>query len=252
MKKILLLMVLFSLWSMGEIAASQGNQKIDNFGEAKKIINAIHKEHPYTIYCNCRYQGNKIDLKSCGYKVQKDARRAYRLEWEHVVPAEAFGKSFKEWREGSGECMKKGKQFKGRKCAGKNPEFAKMEADLYNLWPEIGELNGLRSNFSMAEIGRSISSERDFGDCKAKLMQKKFEPMDFAKGIVARTYMYMDKVYPGRGIISDKNQKLFEAWDKQYPAGAWECKRAEKIAKAQGNVNEILKERCLAIQTQQK
>ena len=104
-----------------------------------------------------------------------------------------------------------------------------------------GELNGLRSNYSMAAI---TGSDYDFGGCKAKLQDRKFEPMDMAKGIVARTYMYMDGAYPNRGIISDKNRKLFEAWDKMYPVTPWECEKAKMVEKVQKNVNQVLKERC--------
>src|SRR5690349_13292275 len=98
-------------------AWSRGNLRIANFTEAKRIAHQIHKDYPYTTYCHCRYDNKSVDLRSCGYKVQSDARRAARLEWEHVVPAEAFGKSFKEWREGSQVCLRKGHAFKGRKCA---------------------------------------------------------------------------------------------------------------------------------------
>ena len=219
-----------------------GNNRITSFSEAKKLALVIHGEHRITVYCPCKYDGKIIDIKSCGYKIHKDAKRAARLEWEHVVAAEAFGQSFREWREGEPKCHKKnGKTFKGRKCAEKNPEFARMEADLYNLWPIVGELNGLRSNYSMAEIaGDGLT----FGDCKAKIKDRKFEPMDEYKGIVARNYEYMDMNYPGRGIISDKNRKLFEAWDRGHPVTVWECKRAKLIEVVQGNEDQILKDRC--------
>ncbi len=224
--------------------STQGNKTIPSFQMAKKIAFEIHKEHPYTIYCNCKYSGKLIDLKSCGYSPKNQPKRAVRLEWEHVVPAENFGKSFKEWREGSPQCRSNGKPFKGRKCAETNADFSQMEADLYNLWPEIGELNGLRNNFSMAELGAEKSNRGDFGDCKAKIEDRKFEPMPFSKGRVARVYMYMDQTYPGHGIISEKNKKLFEAWDKLHPVDEWECKRAKKIAEIQKNENGILKSRC--------
>lgn len=224
--------------------SKQGNLKIRHFRQAKRFANEIHSSNPYTLYCNCKYQGHTVDLKSCGYQPHKDPKRAARLEWEHVVPAEAFGQSFKEWREGATRCVRKGKPFKGRKCAGYNPEFARIEADLYNLWPEVGELNGLRNNYSMAELGAEKAEKSDFGSCRAKVEDKKFEPMPDAKGRVARVYMYMDQTYPGKGIISDKNRKLFEAWDTQHPVDTWECKRAKKIEEIQGNVNSILKARC--------
>lgn len=238
------ILLLFLLSSFSLDAFSAGNEKIRHFRQAKRFANEIHQAHPYTIYCNCRYQGHAIDLKSCGYKARKDAKRAERLEWEHVVPAEAFGHSFLEWREGSPLCQHKGKSYKGRKCAENNPEFSRIEADLYNLWPEVGELNGLRNNFSMAELGAEKSGVGDFGGCKAKIEDRKFEPMPQAKGRVARVYLYMDQSYPGRGIISEKNRKLVEAWDKLHPVDEWECQRAKKIQAIQGNENPILKARC--------
>lgn len=233
-----------ALLMLPSLASGIGNEKIRHFRQAKRLANQIHKEHPYTIYCNCRYQDHDVDLESCHYQVHKDAKRAARLEWEHVVPAEAFGQSFKEWREGSPRCVRNKKAYKGRKCAENNPEFARIEADLYNLWPEDGELNGLRNNFGMAELGAEKTGKGDFGGCKAKIEDRKFEPMPEAKGRVARVYMYMDSSYPGRGIISEKNRKLFQAWDKLHPVDEWECKRAKKIEIIQGNQNQILAERC--------
>jgi len=218
------------------------NLSIANFNAAKKHARKIHLEHPFTVYCGCKYSGNKVDLSSCGYRPKKNNTRASRLEWEHIVPAEAFGNAFVEWRQGAAHCTKRGKKFKGRKCAETNPEFAQMEGDLYNLWPAIGELNGLRSNYSMAEIG---GPPGPFGKCAVRLKDRKFEPMPMAKGIVARTYLYMEKEYPGRGIISRKNEKLFAAWDKLYPVTPWECKRAKSIEKIQKSINTVLKSRCL-------
>lgn len=231
----------FVFTSLSAFPVFAKNTRISNFQEAKKFARSIHLEQPETLYCGCKYKDKLIDLQSCGYTSPKMQYRSNKLEWEHIVPAEAFGQSFKEWREGSSQCVKRGKKYRGRKCAGKNSEFARMEADLYNLWPEIGEVNALRSNFSMAEL---TDSEYSFGNCKVKIFDRKFEPMDRAKGIVARTYLYMELEYPGRGVISDKNKKLFEAWDKLYPVTSWECKRAQKIEAIQGSQNKVLKERC--------
>ena len=204
-----------------------------NFTTAKNYLSKnLELFDSKTIYCGCRVMGNKIDLKSCNYKIQKNKQRAERLEWEHVVPAEAFGQSFPEWRVGSSACgKKKGKIIKGRKCAQKNPKYVEMEGDLYNLYPSIGELNGLRSNLSMAAL---TSSKYDFGGCKARIDDRKFEPMDFAKGVVARTYMNFEARYPGRGVISNKNRKLFLAWDKMYPVTELECKRWKALEENAG------------------
>ena len=67
------------------------------------------------------------------------------------------------------------------------------------------------------------------------------EPRDQVKGNVARTYMYMEKAYPGRGIISKKNNKLIAAWDKLDPVDKWECERSKKIQK---NANLVLDKAC--------
>lgn len=235
-KMIKFLVLFFSLSSFAEI---------HNFRQAKKVLHQIYQDHNTTLYCGCKYSGHTVDLKSCGYKPHKDVKRAQRIEWEHIVPAHAFGQAFVEWREGHPKCFdrKKKRAFKGRKCARRNPQFAKMEADLYNLYPEIGELNGLRSNYSMAALSTSAKT-LTFGACLAKIEDRKFEPMNSAKGIVARTYMYMDQTYPGRGIISNKNQKLFEAWNKMYPVTPWECLRAKRIEAIQRTTNPVLKSLC--------
>jgi deoxyribonuclease-1 len=207
-------------------------QAVDNFNEAKRILNRnLELFDSKTIYCGCPVVGKQIDIDSCGYRIQKNPKRALRLEWEHVVPAENFGRSFIEWREGAPECTRNGRAFRGRKCAGMNKEFQRMESDLYNLFPEIGELNGLRSNFSMAQLA---GSKYDFGACKAKIEDRKFEPMDFAKGVVARTYMNFENRYPGHGVVSDKNRKLYEAWDKLYPVTPLECRRWRQLEEIMG------------------
>ena len=202
---------------------------ISNFNDAKKYLRTRVRElyDGRTIYCGCKADARNVDLESCGYRVQKNRKRASRVEWEHVVPAEAFGQSFVEWREGAAACgVKHGKAVKGRKCAEKNPEFQRMEGDVYNLFPEIGELNGLRSNYSMAEIGGKADR---FGGCAVRLEGRKFEPADSAKGVVARTYLNFENRYPGHGIVSDKNRKLFEAWDQAHPVTDVECRRWREL-----------------------
>ena len=56
--------------------------------------------------------------------------------------------------------------------------------------------------------------------------------------------MYMDWAYPGHGIISNKNRKLFEAWDKADAVDEWECERNRRIEEIQGNVNPFVKGKC--------
>ena len=43
--------------------------------------------------------------------------------------------------------------------------------------------------------------------------------------------MYMDYAYPGRGILSKKNKKLFDTWNINDPVDSWECEREKIIDK---------------------
>ena len=215
------------------------NTTIDSFNRAKKLMAQVYVGHETEFYCGCTYAGNEIELASCGYQPKKDPDRAKRLEWEHVVPAEAFGQSFPEWREGHPSCVdSKGKAFKGRNCARKMATlFRYMEADLYNLQPAIGEVNWLRSNYSMEMIP---GEKREFGACDVEIENRKIEPRPEIRGDIARTYLYMEWAYPGHGVLSRSNQKLFEAWNKEDPVDDWERERARRIEALQGNRNPFI------------
>ena len=233
---------IFCLVLLASYAYSQ-NTQITSFSKSKKLLLKVYKDNPVTLYCGCSFKGKKPDLSSCGYIPKKDRKRANRIEWEHVVPAHAFGQSFSEWRKGHPKCVsKKGKKFKGRKCAQKiNEEYRRMQADMFNLYPAIGEVNGRRSNYSMGIIE---GEKREFGKCDVEIKSRKVEPREEIRGEIARTYMYMDSVYPDRGIISKKNWKLFEAWHKSDPVDEWECERARKIERIQGNRNDVVIGNC--------
>ncbi len=224
-------------------ALVKGNTKIQSFNKAKKILlRQIYHDHKVTFYCGCPFTAKKQVEPCDNYKPKKTGKRAKRIEWEHVVPAAHFGQSFKEWREGNSECVnKKGKSFKGRKCAEKmNMDYRYMQSDMYNLYPAIGEINGLRSNY---RFGMIADEQRDFGACNMEISGKVAEPPEQIRGEIARTYIYMAWAY-GRGIISKANKKLIQAWSNQDPVDAWECERCRRIEAIQGNENPIVKKAC--------
>ena len=179
-----------------------------------------------------------------GFFTPSHHKRAERMEWEHIVPAENFGRAFVEWREGHPECVdKNGKPFRGRNCAGRvNMEYRYMEADMHNLAPAIGAVNALRSNFNFAMLPDVPIT---FGTCAMKIDSKnrRAEPPESARGIIARTYKYMEAVYP-KFNMGGPTEKLMAAWDKIYPPDAWECERARRISRVQGNQNAITEARC--------
>ena len=227
-------------------ACAGGNQTIDSFTKAKNLLRkSIYANHNETFYCRGRFDSKgRISLPT-GFESQKYKKRANKLEWEHVVPAEHFGQAFIEWRQGHEDCIdSKGELFKGRKCAEKtNQEFRFMLADMYNLYPSIGAVNAVRSNH---HYGLLKDVEPTFSGCEFKYDEQTdiVEPPEYTRGTIARTYLYFDDVYPKYNMSSSTRQ-LMNAWDKMYPVDAWECERAKKIEKIQGNENTFVKSKCV-------
>ena len=195
-----------------------------NFSAAKKDAVKVYRGQETSFYCSCdyNYQGKKLvpDWESCGYKPRKQAKRGSRIEWEHVVPAWHFGHQLQCWQNG------------GRKnCTRNDPKFSAMEADLMNLVPAVGELNGDRSNY---KFGMIPGEPRAYGRCdfEVNFKGKTAEPPENVRGDIARIYFYMRDTY---GLqISRQQRQLLEAWNRQDPESDWERKRKRRIEKLQG------------------
>jgi deoxyribonuclease-1 len=230
--------------SLGLPSSQEGNTSIRSFDTSKRHLMNLHLETKQleTFYCGSTFdEVGRLDHSRSGFTFRRNEQRANRLEWEHIVPAEAFGQSFVEWRDGHPDCIdSKGQPYKGRRCASKNEQFRLMEADLYNLVPAIGEVNGDRSNYSFAMLS---STKREYGACEMVIEDQKAQPPRHRFGDIARIYMYMQAAY-GRDIISNKNAKLFESWHKMDPVDQWECERGRRLAKIQGNTNMVLEKAC--------
>lgn len=219
-----------------------GNETNDSYGKAKQMLNRIYADHRVTIYCQAPYDASRNIIIPSGFETPAHFGRVYKMEWEHAVPAENFGRAFAEWRDGDPACIHKNKPFKGRRCAEKvNMRYRYMQADMYNLFPAIGAVNAVRGNSQYSELPGEAAA---FGDCQAKVRANRFEPPDAAKGEVARASLYMADAYDIFNL-SAQQRRLFEAWDKTYPVTAWECERARRIEKLQGNPNNRVKNKCL-------
>ena len=107
------------------------------FSQAKKIAWGLYAPQSTEFYCGCKYSGNKVDIAGCGYVPRKNATRARRIEWEHIVPAWQIGHLRQCWQNG------------GRKNCTKNDDIYKQaEADLHNLVPSIGEVYPRENRFT--------------------------------------------------------------------------------------------------------
>ena len=200
------------------------------FEQSKKALSRIYSGQPLQMvafYSNCTFhrKGKKLvpNLQSCGYQVRKNSNRANRIEWEHVMPAYHIGLQLQCWREG------------GRKnCKRTSPKFKKMEADMHNLVPAIGEINGDRSNF---KFGMLEGEAKQYGavDVEINFKRRVIEPPNYVKGNIARTYFYMRDRYSIR--ISKQQTKLFEAWSRTDPVDDQELLRNKLITQIQGSYN---------------
>ena len=205
--------------------------------QANHLAAIIHKNHQTTFYCGCTYSNKAVDLKSCGYLVQKSKKRATQLEWEHIVPASMLGKDLSCWQ--NPICCNDKSCYKGRACCQKiDPDFLKMATDLHNIVPAIGELNGIRSNYSFAELPQIKSHQ--FGYCYYKVdrKNKKVEPRAKVKGTIARTYLYMVERY--KITLTPQEQKLFLKWNKKYPPNSWEIEWNKQVRNIQHNDNHYI------------
>lgn len=191
-----------------------------SFNKAKRVISEIYRDRQTTFYCGCDYhkvEGKlRTDLASCGYIPRKNANRAGRVEWEHVVPAWWIGHQRQCWQEG------------GRKhCRKTDPAFRRAEADLYNLVPSIGEVNGDRSNY---RFGMLEGERRRYGTCdfEVDFKLRVAEPAPNIRGDIARVYFYMSEKYQIR--LSKQQRRLFDIWNSEDPEDEWEKERKRRIA----------------------
>ena len=203
----------------------------DNFRQAKRLLRTdvyMDRNDDGDLYCGCNWEwkgasGGRTNLSECGYKIRAQKVRAERTEWEHVFSAWAMGHQRQCWQSG------------GRtNCEKNDPDFSRMEADMHNLTPVVGEVNADRSNFNQTQLGGVFTQ---YGECKSKtdFKARSFEPRDEAKGMVARISFYMADHYNLR--LSRKQQLVFMAWNNNYPVSKWERLRDKRIAKHMGHSN---------------
>ncbi|MBY5922986.1 endonuclease [Ferrimonas balearica] len=224
-----LLPLLLALIASPLLAAPQ------SFSQAKRMMFELYTGPltSQTLYCGCNFapQGKKLipDLPNCGYQVRKQERRASRIEWEHVMPAWQFGHQRQCWQKG------------GRSECSKDSQFKAMEADLHNLYPAIGEVNGDRSNYRFSDWN---GTPNQYGQCQmvVDFKGRQAQPPHAARGAIARAYLYMAEQYDLR--LSAQQEKLMKGWHNSYPADAAECLRHRYVSQRQGWENRFTAEQC--------
>lgn len=213
------------------LSASMVQADDPNFYQAKRLSKSevyFDRTKEGELYCDCDWRwvgasGGRVDHDSCGYEVRKQPVRAARTEWEHIVPASTLGSQRQCWQNGG-----------RRNCRSNDPVFAKMEGNMHNLAPVVGEVNADRSNYNM---GMATNDDSQYGQCgfKVDFKNRVAEPPDSAKGLVARTYFYMADRYDLR--LSSQEERILIAWDRSYPVSSWERERDRRISGPMGHSN---------------
>jgi deoxyribonuclease-1 len=128
-----------------------------------------------------------------------------------------------------------GTAFKGRACCARvDRTFKRIEADLHNLTPAVGELNGDRSNLP---YGMVAGEPREYGACNFEIGGKPrvTEPREEVRGDAARIWLYMAETY--KINLTTAQRDMFGAWSKADPVERWEWLRDVRIEAVQGNRN---------------
>jgi deoxyribonuclease-1 len=99
MKRVLLLLpaLIFAASAASAADAPRGNTQFESFSQVKKILlNQVFNDHRTTIYCGASFTPDKQVILPKGFIAAKSPKRANRIEWEHILPAENFGRAFTE------------------------------------------------------------------------------------------------------------------------------------------------------------
>ena len=212
------------------------------FCKAKGRALEVNLPHGKTIYCGCDFTADmKFSPDRCGFKPNQKSHRSERVEWEHIVPVVTM----MEHRPCATEKLctdSDGKKYAGIKCCEEmDTKFRKMETDLQNIFPVVGELNGARANHDFGEVP---GEERKYGRCDFETdpERKIVEPRPSVRGDIARVYLYMHNVYGDALPLTPAQTSLFEAWHAQDPPDDWERTRNRAIAHMQGAGNPLIEE----------
>ena len=212
--------------------APMGLQSTYSFSKSKRLLGAeVYTSHLLAFYSGCRYR--LVEKKfvpvasSCGFKFRKNKNRSERIEWEHIVPAWHFGHQLLCWQDG-------GRAY----CRSNNEKFRQMEADMHNLVPAIGEINGDRSNYKFGMVGGEPRLYGDAVNMEIVFADRVAEPPESVQGDIARAYFYMVDRYQLQ-VINQQNQ-LFIAWNNQDPVDSWEREKNQLVKALQGDENQYI------------
>lgn len=177
--------------------------------QTDRLLRKLYATRRTTFYCGCAFDEDKnVDPTGCGFVPgERWQKRAGRIEWEHVVPADRM-------LEGRACATDPDRQGSPRTwCRKVDPDFRAMEADLHNLHPAIGQLKAERLNRRYGEVP---GEPRRFGQCDFEVDDHVAEPKEDIRGDIARIYAYTVRVY-GLKLTDEESQRLAQWYMSDFP-----------------------------------
>lgn len=175
----------------------------------------------------------------CGYRFERDRKikQSKSVTIEHIYPTV---KMMEQLGCGSRmQCRDSG-----------NKLFARMEADMHNLYPVWHALVIYRNG---SQFGDVQGEEWRFEDCDIEWQGGIIEPRPLARGNIARSLLYMHMQY---GLQLESNMiKMLGRWNKEDPPSNQEIDRNDIIESIQGMRNPYIDDPTkveLLIRTSQK
>lgn len=149
-----------------------------------------------------------------------------KIEWEHIMPASKMLDDLQECKIGY-EQNKESYQSPRDYCQRTNSVYRKRVSDLHNLVPAIAQINRDRKDIAYSEQNKTSMKNKknlnDFNDLRKCGYRQGdvFLPRADARGWIARTMLYMEKMY---GINLKEEKGKYENWARRYRPSQKEVK----------------------------
>jgi hypothetical protein len=115
-----------------------------------------------------------------------------------------------------------------------------MEADMHNLVPSIGEINGDRSNFPFGEVPNEPRAYGKDVDMEVSFKLDLAEAPDNRLGDIARVYLYMNSKYDMP--LEQEELKRLISWNNSDQVDEWEIEKNGMVKIHQGDDNPFVSE----------
>lgn len=160
----------------------------------------------------------------CGFRFEHDKKinESKYVSIEHIYPTNLMMKQL--GCDSRKQCRDSG-----------NKLFARMEADMHNMYPVWQALVTYRYGLPFGEVQ---GEEWRFDDCDIEWQGGVLEPRPLARGNIARSLLYMHTTYGLK--LESGSIRMLTGWNREDPPSNQEMDRNDKIESIQGSRNPFI------------